>query len=298
MGGNFGIEEFLPPEPEYGHPIILIDGDPKSGRTAAFLSFPMPEVVFSYDAKVRLTLGERYPNGRPWPITIADVSRIYHVTDNEWLPSAFEAHAGIIKSLQRIRSRGGVECIVHDGFHILAQIEEMRMRHIQKLKPFQTFSDWGYWKIRTMALREIVTESQRALKPEGGCLVFTTDVKLVEIKQDGQVTDVKQPPHWYDPVDSLTDIWMRTDRRDDPKAGTGKFTVTVKSSKYAAIPTHKTYDVTGKDLGTLIGHEAFKNGFQTRKPATPGVKQLDVDLVPAAAIPAEDPFAALSEPST
>ena len=232
------------------------------------------KVVFSYDREVLRILNGMFPEWKPY-VEVIDAVALRQISDaamlhwdnetHEYIKAALNRHLGPWQTEEPMTNPDGTPLrkadgtiatrvvnmpqlprphyVIHDGLDILSEIEEMRMRFHQKLKPFQGFAERSYWKQRRLGLRELLELSIR-VATDG--VIFVTYVEQKDIYKDGAVVETREVPKWLDLIEKRTDVWLRCLRFDDLPKKKSVFQVVVKSSKLLGFPQGQVFDVTGK----------------------------------------------------
>jgi hypothetical protein len=271
-GATLMSPEWIPEveESDSSFPIWTIDGEKGTGKTGTYLDFPYPSgLAFSFDYKVNRILQQRPERKEHW--RVIDALAYYDVGESVITASGARTHDYLLQVLRtydpdpRVRAtipkerwREPVNMVVFDGIEMLSEVEEMRMRARHNLKPFEAFSQRGYWKTRRLGVRELIRAAQRACARPAGeprALTFVTYPKRIDIVKDGVLIETREPPNWYDMIEKETDLWLRCQRTEDPIKG-AKFFVTVMTSKFKSFP-EKRYEVTGKSFTDVVGRQAF-----------------------------------------
>ena len=274
-------------------PIWVIDGETGTGKTYTYVNFPYESgLVFSFDGQVKRILNQ-FPERKPhW--RVIDALRYYDVGESVITHSAERTHDYIRQVLRCydtdpdvrsiLRSNGvpasefhdPVEAVVFDGFQMLSEVEEMRMRGRNKLGPFEGFSNRGLWKSRRLGIRELVRAAERAALK---AVIVTTYPQRVDVVKDGVLIETRSPPNWYDIIEKESGLWLRNEKDTDVVKGQDKFYVSVKKSRFRSFLQGKRYAVPyGSTFTDIIGKTAF---FDLENVGRPPPLPSDLAALPA-----------------
>lgn len=250
--GDFAWEEVKPPpssprKVDNMHKIIItVGGEKGHGKTSVAMGLPGRIYTICMDGKAFRVWESKYKFDKR--ITVLDGKKfIKHKKLERHTADCEKTYRWIMYLLEQIRKRGDADWIYFDASDRLLKIVEMKMRHKERLSPFQGVTNRGAWNLRNFDSRQIHDTSLDIARYG---LLYTTFREIVEVEEEGKVT-TKYKPSWTKVIKEETDIYMESieDLKRTKKGLQAKFKILVVSSKYPQLlKTGEQFEITDSNL--------------------------------------------------